>query len=78
MATAPPKTKEATMAHEKIEIIFDTDTGKMIVGGQMETQAQKDRTILMLISAIKLVVDYQKPIIQRATVIPPVPMKVTH
>lgn len=68
---------------QKIEIEFNTDDGRMMVGAQMENQAQKDQTIRMLLSAIKIVVDYQKPVIERATAMPmpllgKIPLKVTH
>ncbi len=70
------------MAKERIEVVFDTDTGRMMVGAQMETQAQKDHTVLILLSAIKLVVDYKKPVIEPASSMPglngKIPLKVSH
>ncbi len=69
------------MAQQKIEIVFDDVTGNMMVGATMDNQGQKDFTIKMLISAIKIIVDYQKPVIERATAMPlagKIPLKVTH
>ncbi len=58
------------MAQEKIEIIYDTATLQMMVGAPMSDQAQKDRTILMLISAIKMVVDFKQSVIVSAKALP--------
>lgn len=67
---------------QKIEIEFNTDDGRMMVAGAMDNQQQKDQTVRMLLSAIKIVVDFQKPVIERATTMPgklPIPIKeLTH
>jgi hypothetical protein len=71
------------MAKQKIEIVLDDETGQMMVGAAMENQGQKDFAIKMLISAIKIIIDFQKPVIERATAMPgglstKIPLKVTH
>lgn len=62
------------MAIQKIEIEFNTDDGRMMVGAQMDNQAQKDQTVRMLLSAIKIVVDFQKPVIEAARTMPTIPL----
>jgi hypothetical protein len=77
-------TKEETMNVEKIEIQFNPQTGQMLVGAQMDNQDQKDRTVRMLLSAIKIVVDFKPSVIKPASSIPEtngngkIPLKVTH
>ncbi len=80
---ARKRKKEATMAQETISIIYDTENGRMIVGAPMENQEAKDRTIRMLLSAIKIIVDFKPSVIQPAQSIPgngkpSIPLKVTH
>lgn len=58
------------MAQEKIEVIYNVESGQMLVGAPMQDQAQKDRTVRMLLSAIKIVVDFQPSVIQPAAVLP--------
>lgn len=58
------------MAQEKIDVIYDVATKQMVVGAPMDNQEQKDRTIRMLLSAIKIVLDYQPAVIKPAAALP--------
>jgi hypothetical protein len=58
------------MAQEKIEVVYDTVTMQMLVGAPMNDQDQKERTIRMLLSAIKIVLDYKPSVIMPASSLP--------
>lgn len=58
------------MAIETIEIKYDLESKKMMVGAPMETPEAKERTMRMLISAMKIVLDYEPAVIKPAMVMP--------
>jgi len=64
-----------------IRIAFDTDTGRVMVGAAMDTQEQKNMSVGILLSAIKLILDYKASAIIKPSTMPGngnIPVKVTH
>lgn len=60
------------MAQEIINVIFDTVTGQMRVGGlNVTTQEEKDHMVKLLLSAANLITDFKPSVIKPATVMPP-------
>ncbi len=70
----------------EIRIAFNTDKGEVLVAAAMENQDQKNFTVGILLSAIKLVMSYQKSAIIKPAAVqvpagngkPPFPMKLSN
>lgn len=55
---------------ETINIVYEPTTNRMMLQAPMQNQEAKDHTVRMLLQAIKIVLDFQQPVIQPAKAMP--------